>query len=246
MKKHFVFLLVLFLVWIPFSVAAQDDSEPLVLGLIKDFGYAAAGQIQGSFTLVVRSPDDLVSVEFFIDGQLVHTSTEPPFRFKFNTADFEPGRHTFSAIGYRADQSTVSSSEFSRQFISAEDAWSNVEKLIVPVFVVIGVVTLMGTLGGGLLGRKSEFVLGKYGLAGGAVCPRCQLPYSRHVLAPNLLVGKLQRCPHCDKWAIVPQASPQNLRAAEGRYQSQESGDSNSIEQETDYRDLLDDSRFEH
>ncbi len=191
MKITFAILQVAFLLFLLAPSAAQEDAEPLILGLNKDFGYAAAGQIQGSFSLVVRSPDDLVRVEFYIDGQLVQTSTQPPFRFKFNTADFEPGDHTFSAVGFRADQSSLSSSEFRREFISAEDAWSSVGKLIVPVFVVIGVIAVLGTLGGGLIGRKKEFVIGNYGLAGGAVCPRCRLPYARHMLAPNLVVGKL-------------------------------------------------------
>lgn len=245
MKIHLAFLLVLFLVWVPFSVVAQDDSEPLVLGLKKDFGYAAAGQIQGSFSLIVRSPDDLVKVNFYFDGELVHTSTEPPFRFKFNTSDFAAGEHILSAIGYRTDQSTVSSSEFTRQFISAEDAWSNVGELIVPVFVVIGVVIGLGTLGGNLFYRKTEFVPGTYGIAGGAICPCCQLPYSRHIFAPNLLVGKLQRCPHCGKWAIVPQALPQSLKAAEERYRAQGISESANVEQDLDYSKLLDESRFE-
>ncbi|MEK6221558.1 MAG: hypothetical protein N2D54_04870 [Chloroflexota bacterium] len=40
--------------------------------------------------------------------------------------------------------------------------------------------------------NAKSFHLGIYSAAGGAVCPRCQLPYSRHLLSPNLLVGKLE------------------------------------------------------
>jgi hypothetical protein len=37
------------------------------------------------------------------------------------------------------------------------------------------------------------------------------MPFSRSVLAPNMLVGKLERCPHCRKWAIVGRAGSADL-----------------------------------
>jgi len=43
----------------------------------------------------------------------------------------------------------------------------------------------------------------------------------------------------------VPQASSQNLQAAEVRYQSLDDGESAIVKQEMDYNDLLDESRFE-
>ena len=42
-----------------------------------------------------------------------------------------------------------------------------------------------------------SFVPGQDGVAGGAICPRCELPYSRKTFSPNLLIGRLERCPHC-------------------------------------------------
>ena len=177
MIKRIAILLVVILLSLPISVLAENESQPLVLSLTKDFGYAAAGQIQGSFSLKVRLSDDLVRVDFFIDGQLVHSDKQPPFQFKFNTIDYALGEHTFSAVGYRTDNNMLSSSEFSRQFISAEEAWKNVGKLVVPVFVVIGVATLLGASGGALLIRDKKFKLGKYGVVGGAVCPTCRLTF---------------------------------------------------------------------
>ena len=56
-----------------------------------------------------------------------------------------------------------------------------------------------------------------YGLAGGAVCRSCGLPFARDMLAMNLLMGKLTRCPHCGNWAVLPAASPAALEAAEER-----------------------------
>jgi hypothetical protein len=118
-------------------------------------------------------------------------------------------------------------------------------QIIVPLLVAIGVLTVFGTLAPVLLGRKKAFKLGEYSLMGGAVCPRCQFPYSRNLLAPSLLVGKLQRCPHCGKWAVVPRASQAALNAAEARFQAKDAGHIESSVEEDDYKKLLDESRFE-
>lgn len=98
--------------------------------------------------------------------------------------------------------------------------------------------------------RRSDpgsFVSGQYSLAGGAVCPRCSFPYSRKTFSPNLLVGKLERCPHCGKIAVVRRASPVNLDAAEARLagQSQEDAPQPEESQADSLRRQLDESRFE-
>ncbi len=245
MKRAIPFLLILVLLMSPYFAAAQVESDPLVISLGKDFGYAAGVKIQGSFSLKARSPDDLVRVDYLIDDIIVHTATEPPFRYQFNTADFSVGEHSFKAIGYRENGSQIVSSEFTREFIGVKQAWDNVGKLIVPLFVVVGGVSLLAALGSVNFGRKRDIKLGEYGLAGGVVCPRCQLPYTRNVLAPNLVVGKLSRCPHCGKWAVLPRASQIALEAAEDRYAIKGVIDLEARDNEKDYRKLLDDSRFE-
>ena len=77
---------------------------------------------------------------------------------------------------------------------------------------------VLGAVVPALIERRRGFRLGQYGMAGGTVCPRCTFPYSRVVLAPNLVVGKLSRCPHCGKWTIARAASAENLQQAEARY----------------------------
>lgn len=91
------------------------------------------------------------------------------------------------------------------------------------------------------------FVPGQYGIAGGAVCSRCKLPYSRKTFSPNLLVGKLERCPHCGKIAVVRRASPSALEAAEARLAAQGQADTPQSEEgrEDSLRKQLEDSRFE-
>lgn len=224
---------------------AQDEVEPLVVSLNKDFGYAAGGEIQGSFSLQVRSPDDVVRVEYFLDGELVFTSNEAPFKYKFNTTDFELREHTFSAIGYRLDGSQIHSSEIVRVFISAEQSWEKVGKILVPLLVGVALLTLLGSGGSVLLGRKREFKLGEYGIAGGVICPRCTFPYARNLWAPNMLVGKLQCCPHCGKWAIVPRASGSMLAAAEERFRILGNSEIAPANDDAEYRKMINDSRFE-
>ena len=108
----------------------------------------------------------------------------------------------------------------------------------------VGVLTLLGLGIPFLLGRKKEYVHGKYGMAGGAVCPRCGLPFSRFYLSPNMLVGKLVRCPHCGKISVLPQASLSSLKEAESRYMEEESPQIISKGEE-DIKKMIEDSRFE-
>lgn len=83
--------------------------------------------------------------------------------------------------------------------------------ILVPVLGL----TAAGVLLPFLVNRKKKFQPGMYGPAGEAVCPRCELPYSRPDPEPNLLVGKSGRCPHCGKISIQPAAGWQQLEEAE-------------------------------
>ena len=117
--------------------------------------------------------------------------------------------------------------------------------MIVPLLIVVGGATLLGVLAPVLMGRKKNHRPGEYGMAGGAVCPRCTFPYSRRVLSPNMLVGKLERCPHCGKWAVVPRATSAELEAAESRLAQESTGTIETLSEEEKLRRMIDDSRFE-
>ena len=200
MKKTIPILFLLLTFTLVLPVFAQENAESLVLDFNRDFGYGGfGGEIQGRFSIKVESPEDIVRVEYFMDGERVYEGTEPPFKWQFNTAAFTEGRHTFSAIGYKADGTELHTPEFTRVFLSADQAWNETGDMIVPILVLVGIATLAGVLGPALLGRKKEHTPGVYGMAGGAICPRCTFPYSRNMMAPNMLVGKLARCPHCGK-----------------------------------------------
>lgn len=227
-------------------VAAQNEGETLILGFNRDFGYGGfGGEIQGRFSLRVKSPEDIIRVAYYLDGDLVYEGIEFPFKWQFNTAEFPDGRHTFSAIGYKADGTEVRSDPFERIFLNSEQAWSETGSLIVPLLIVVGAATAAGVLIPLLFGRKKKHIPGVYSVVGGAICPRCSFPYSRHVFAPNMLVGKLERCPHCGKWAIAPRAAPHDLQAAEERLSSEGEGLISSVSEEEKMRQMIEESRFE-
>jgi hypothetical protein len=243
MRKIYIIIVVLGVCLFPISALAQEDE--LALRLTRDWGFGAGGQIQGKFSLRVNGPDDIVRVEFIIDEAVVNTAKEPPFNYQFHTDDYAPGVHTMTAVGYKADGSPVYGTEFVRQFLSADEARSSIIKMIVPILAIVGIATLFGAFAPVLMSRSKKFKPGNYGPAGGAVCPRCTFPYSRNVLAPNLLVGKLQRCPHCGKWALVPRASQVEIQAAEERWVKEGVSSVMAPSEKEKRRQMIEDSRYD-
>ncbi len=244
-SKTFLLLLMMALFVMPGIASAQENDPDLPLKLNRNFGYGGLGKIQGRFTLEVETLENLSRVEFFVDEDLIASVEQAPFEYQFHTEDYSPGRHVFSAIGYTSDNLVLHSAQISRVLLTSEDAWAETRQMIIPILGVVGVVTLIGLVVPFLLGRKKDFKIGVYGLAGGAICPRCELPFSRHILAPNLLVGKLARCPHCGKWSIVPQATGKRLEEAEARFRAADSPLPVESPSEESLNRLLEESRFE-
>jgi hypothetical protein len=202
-----------------FSVSAQGGQE-LRLHLTRNFGYSSGtGKIQGTFTLRVAGPDDLITVEYFMDDQLLGKVNQEPFRLRFHTEDFNKGKHTLNAVGYTADGNEYSSNKVILEFISAEEGWragGNVLIIILGIVFCVGILSVLFTVI--IPSKQKDLPPGtprNYGLSGGTICPRCDRPYGRHFFAPNILVGKLDRCPYCSRWSIVRSMPLDILRAAE-------------------------------
>jgi hypothetical protein len=248
MKKTLI-LLIISMFLLPTPALAQEETPTITLTLTRDFGYGGfSGDIQGTFSMKVSGPDDLVEVQFYIDDVLIGTDTESPFRIQFHTDSFEPGNHKMSAIGILSNGSEVRSNEFVRYFLSGEDAMGNTFGILIPLLAVIIGISLIGVVAPMLFGKKGkQQPIGEYGAAGGAVCPRCQLPYSRKFLSPNLVIGKLERCPHCGKLAIVRRATPDELVDAEARLRSDHEEGILDLSKDEDesLRQALDESRFD-
>ncbi len=216
-----------------------------MLGLTRNFGYGGLNKIQGNFTLKISSPpEDLDRVEFYFDGDLIAVIEEEPFHYKFHTSDFSEGEHRMSAVGYLADGQSLESNRISKDFLSSDQAWGETQQLIGPLLIGVAVLTLLGIGLPLLFNREKNFVLGKYGPAGGVVCPRCQLPFSRSMMSPNMVTGKLVRCPHCGKMSVLARASQDKLMAAEARFSNKDQPSAISTG-EGDLKKQIEDSRFE-
>ncbi len=226
--------------------APAQEGPPLRLRLIRTFGYGGFNQIEGNFNLRLSDPPPLERVEFLVDGEVVHTATGALFEYRFHTSEFQPGVHTMTALGYSEAGEVLTSNSITQEFLTAEGARQETVGLLLPLFALIFGLMAAGTVLTVILARRRGYAVGQYGFAGGAVCPRCSLPYSRHLLAPNLLAGKLERCPHCGKWALVRRASPGELREAESRLREGSiSSPASGLSDEERLRRMLDESRYE-
>ena len=201
-------------------VWAQDTG--LTLSVHRNVGYSGGSQIRGSFRMEVTGPGNLTSVTFKVDDGEVGTVTTPPFKINFNTSDYSLGRHDLSAVGQTADGRTLASNVRRFEFVSSDEEWAAVGKIIIPLFALLGVVLLIA-LGVPLLltlaGKKTSVPLGaarNYGVLGGAVCPKCGRPFTIHWWGFNVsLAGKFDRCDHCGRWSFARRVSVEKLREAE-------------------------------
>jgi hypothetical protein len=229
-----------------FTSASAQETDALEFRLLRTFGFQAGLQIQGSFSARVSGPDGLVRVELFLDGGGIGVDEQAPFRLDFRTADFAPGEHRLWVEGVTASGETLRSAERRLIFLTAEQGLGSVSNFLLPIFIVIAAGMLLSFLLTMRSGNADRFRLGEYGSAGGAVCRRCGLPFSRHIVAPNLVLGKLERCPHCGHWAIVTRATASDLEQAEDRYAAdRERGAYQPSDMEPDWIRRIDDSRFE-
>lgn len=223
---------------------AQEDAPALELRLSRDFGMGIGSNIQGTFSYRVSAPDDVVRVVFLLDGEPVGEVTEAPFRFQFQTDDFPEGPHTLSAVGYTAAGEALRSNSVTRNFLAGE-ASQQARNWIIGGVVVIIVLSLGVSFAASMLSSRSGKVAVS-GAFGTAVCPNCGKPFARHAWGLNLVVGKLDRCPHCGKWNLVQRASPAQVEAAMELLgdNAGETAVPTPLTQEETLRKRLEDSRY--
>ena len=101
------------------NTTALAGSEGLQLSVARTWGYAGFNnEIQGYFTFSVSGPENLQKVQLLLDGNVVLEKMEPPFEFKFNTDNYNNGVHTLKAVGILSNGTRISSSDFTRRFVS--------------------------------------------------------------------------------------------------------------------------------
>lgn len=247
LKSILISVLLVILLGIPTVAFAQESDFSIRMS--RDNGYGGFNnEIQGTFSIKASGPDGIVKVHFYMDGELMGTLENAPFNLQFHTGNYPDGTHTLYAVAVLSDGTEVRSNEKVNVFLSGEDAMSSTLNMVVPILVIVGVFALGGALLPVLLGKKGKAKpVGEYGVAGGSVCTKCGLPFSRNILSPNLVVGKLSRCPHCGKWQIARRAFGDALSEAEGRMQADtQEGQLDTTSSEDDrLNKMLDDSQFE-
>ena len=236
-------------------VQAQEGG--LQLSLSKQFGFAMGGQIQGTFKLTAQGPADLTSVTFRLDDEagvvgptILGEVSEAPFSLTFSTDAYPHGRYELSASGQTAAGQAIQSNVLHVEFVSAAAGWQATGKIIVPLLVLVGAVTLLASVGPlilerlGMRPRRPVGAPRNYGLLGGTVCPKCGRPFGLHWWAPNLIVNKFDRCPNCGKWSVVGRASREALAAAEAAETEAATPKVPELSPEEKLRRQIEDSRY--
>jgi hypothetical protein len=216
--KRALLVLLLAAFCVPGALAQEGE---LQLFVRRNFGYGGGSQIQGSFRMEAEGPAGLVSVTFKLDDQVVGTDTEAPWRVDFVTDNYPLGWHTLTAEGETGDGRTLRSNERRFEFVSAAAGWEAAGRLLTPLAAVLGLVALL-VVGMAMLSalrsKRNPVPPGaprQYGVFGGAICPRCGRPFSRHWWGLNLVGAKLDRCDHCGKLSLVRAVPLEQLREAE-------------------------------
>jgi DNA-directed RNA polymerase subunit RPC12/RpoP len=251
-----VLLLISMCVLTVIPVLAQEIV--LTISVNKQFGYNMGSQIQGTFRIRVRGPEDLAAVTFLLDGETLGEVTAAPFELSFKTGEYAPGWHEIAAVGTTSGGQSLTSRTLSFQFVSADTAGEGMLKFIVPVLVLVVIAILATGVFPMLTGRKkpamvydpASYMPGEprsYGVLAGVVCPKCGRPFGMHWWGLNIsFTGKYDRCPHCGKWSLVRRASREELMAAEAAEYAENTASSPrpAPNAEEKLREQLDDSRF--
>ncbi len=243
MKTHhrivIITLLLLLTLAVSFAARAQEAPAALSLGMQRTFGYGGFNEIQGNFRISAKGPSDLVRVVYYVDAVVMGEVTQAPFQLDFVTDAYEPGVRSLRAVGYTAAGQELASNVIVTRFLSASEAQRSTVILVVGLMGAVGAVMLLSALLTNWLSRgkkRSPGMAGRsvsYGLVGGTVCSRCRKPFALQWWAPNMVLGKLQRCPHCGKWAIVRRASADELEGAQALLEDDEESRSPHLEPRT-------------
>lgn len=252
MKIRFIIILILS---ISLSIASTltvnaQDSE-FQIRVRKDFGYNMGSSIQGCFTISLVGDEEAIdSVNFYIDDVLVmHLETEP-YKYQFQTDEFDSGMHRIYAEIVLNDGSKQMTSYAQYTFLSRNEANRQMKMVLLVIGGVIVGSLLVVVLIQSLVIKKSgksphqPGMPRNYGLMGGTICKKCGRPFPRHIWGINLVVGRLDRCDNCGKWSMTVRATPKALRMAEEAEYEEAAMDEEKFEGEKEKKDLLDETRY--
>ncbi|HEX2981220.1 MAG TPA: Ig-like domain-containing protein [Anaerolineaceae bacterium] len=254
MKKNcFYVFVVLLTILVSVTPARAQEVEELELSVSRAFGSSdGTGNIQGTFSMMVTGPSNLVKVQFYIDNSMIAEDIDSPFKIQFVTDDYASGKHTMHALGYTSDGRELRTREMTFNYMTAEESQRRGLNMAVPILALVLIWVLFSKVIPILSrGRKKGDLLPpgghNYGVIGGTICPRCAHPFALNLFSPNLLVGKLVCCPNCGKWFIGRRASIDDLRIAEEVAWAQAHGapQVSEMKDEEKIRKGLDDSKYQ-
>ena len=221
MKKILSVIIVCAMVTITSVLSVSAQTSDIIIKFSRDFGYSSIGtnEIQGLFSISVSSVSKIKSVVYYIDDEILGEVLSEPYKFQFSTDVYPEGQHKIYAQVESETGEILRSQEIATTFISAEASRAGTIKLIVPILGLTLLVSILAfVIPAATRKKKGGLPLGtqrKYGSAGGAICSKCKRPFERHIMSPNLLVGKLEICPHCGKWGIYRSLPLDTLRKSE-------------------------------
>ena len=252
MKKRFFTISILtVLSFLVLIIPVYGQDADYAIRLRRDFGYGAGSNVRGTFTISLLGDDSqVVSVDFLIDGEVMASVVETPFRHQFHTDDYGFGAHQLSALVFLEDGSMVRTASVGLNFVSPEDERQSLVKIFTGIGVALIIPLVIFVLIQARIGkRKPTRVLQpgetqNYRVLGGAICPKCGRPFPRHLWGLNLVVGKFDRCEHCGKWSLTVRATPEELKAAEESELSLSQPDRGLSSRKGEVQDALEDTKY--
>ena len=233
----------------PVPVGAQEDGY--TISLRRDFGYGAGSNVRGTFSISLAGDESKVaSVEFLIDGQVMATLDQSPFRYQFHTDSYGFGEHYLSARVHLQDGRIETTPERRLNFVTPEDERGGVVGIVGGVggailfSLLIYAVVLMRSSKGKHKTALQPSQARSYGMFGGTICPKCGRPFPRHWWGLNMVAGRLDRCEHCGKWSMTRRASPEALRSAEAAEVDQQPFTQPGASVQRGDADRLEDTKF--
>jgi len=248
--KRIQVVFLIFVINLLTATAVFAQVTELTLKLSRDFGYGGFnGDIQGTFSMKVSGPADLVRVVFYLDTKMIGEVTKEPFNLQFNTDNYPLGLHELSAAGYSSNGQEYRSNVIASNFVPASEGSKSALGMMIPVLAIALIAILLSFIVPLITsrGKTQNLPLGaerKYGLSGG-ICPKCHRPFALPLVSMRLGLTKFARCPYCGKWSMVRVETIGKLREAEKSELGWGKTEVAEESEEEKFRKQIDDSKFQ-
>jgi hypothetical protein len=125
------------------ALANAVAAPSLSISTYKNNGYGWGSDMGGLWTFTAEVSQDVVFVEFYLDNQLQLNSTATPFKWQFNTANYNLGEHMIKVVAYDSSGFTGT---VEKQANFVEYSMTDTLFIIVAVVIVVFVVSLAALL----------------------------------------------------------------------------------------------------